>query len=193
MNFWGEISGRQNEQECSAFEPIQIYYFDSRLELMFDQTLSFGYNRKSFYRAINLWEGFRYYRMPKRTYQPKIRRRVRVHGFRQRMSTADGRKVLKARRLKGRYRLTVTSNNHVKKINWRGWTAISVWHNQPISSGWGVMESLMLTRSLCWLPCQRRERSRELEWLLVVRWVEPSEGTGQSDWFAKPFDHICRS
>jgi large subunit ribosomal protein L34 len=58
--------------------------------------------------------------MPKRTYQPKIRRRLRVHGFRQRMSTADGRKVLKARRLKGRYHLTVSKNNHVKKINWRG-------------------------------------------------------------------------
>jgi large subunit ribosomal protein L34 len=56
--------------------------------------------------------------MPKRTYQPKIRRRVRVHGFRARMSTADGREVLKRRRLKGRKRLASTSNNHVKKTRW---------------------------------------------------------------------------
>lgn len=55
--------------------------------------------------------------MVKRTWQPRIRRRLRVHGFRQRMMSHNGRKVLKARRLKGRHSLTVT-REHVKKNNW---------------------------------------------------------------------------
>lgn len=44
--------------------------------------------------------------MPKRTYQPKVKQRKREHGFRARMSSAGGRAVLKARRLKGRVRLS---------------------------------------------------------------------------------------
>lgn len=54
--------------------------------------------------------------MPKRTWQPKVRKRLRTHGFRKRMQSPGGRNVLKRRRQKQRTHLAVTLSTRKREF-----------------------------------------------------------------------------
>lgn len=79
---------------------IDFMSFFKKMFIMLDFTAFSAIIVLMFFQKMRRWI------VMKMTFQPKKRQRSKVHGFRARMSSAGGRKVLAARRLKGRKKLS---------------------------------------------------------------------------------------